>query len=114
LVAEGNVELHLSPDIIAETLAPLMRNLRAQANDRCTPEMAEAFCAGLFDLAAVVDDPPPLPGAVPRDPDDDKIIACALAAAPKMSLAAIVTCFRSALTPESRSSRRRRSCVRGR
>jgi predicted nucleic acid-binding protein len=46
-VAEGNVEPHLSPDIIAETLAALVRNVRAQA---------------------------------PRDPDDDKIVACALAA----------------------------------
>lgn len=42
--------------------------------------MAEAFCADLFDLARVIEDPPPTQGAVPRDPDDDKIIACALAA----------------------------------
>jgi putative PIN family toxin of toxin-antitoxin system len=80
LVASGNVELHLSADIIAETLATLVRNRRAQTNYRYTPEMAEAFSAGLFDLADVVDDPPPVLGAVPRDPDDDKIVACALAA----------------------------------
>jgi predicted nucleic acid-binding protein len=42
--------------------------------------MAEAFCSSLFDLASIIDDPLPTPGAVPRDPDDDKIIACALAA----------------------------------
>jgi uncharacterized protein len=80
LAGEGTVELHLSADIIAETLATLVRNRRAQANYRYTPEMAEAYCAALFDLASVINDPPPAPGAVPRDPDDDKIIACALAA----------------------------------
>jgi len=32
-------------------------------------------------LATIVDDPSPTPGAVPRDPDDDKIVACAVAAA---------------------------------
>jgi len=80
LVAEGNVELHLSADIISETLATLVRDRRAQPNYRYTPQAAEAFCSDLFDLAGVVDDPPPVPGAVPRDPDDDKIIACALAA----------------------------------
>ena len=31
-------------------------------------------------LATIVDDPAPTPGAVPRDPDDDKIVACAVAA----------------------------------
>ena len=31
-------------------------------------------------LATVIDDPPSTPGAVPRDPDDDTIIACAVAA----------------------------------
>ena len=57
-----------------------MRNRRAQANYRYTPLAAAAFCSDLFGLASVVDDPPPTPGAAPRDPDDDKIIACALAA----------------------------------
>jgi putative PIN family toxin of toxin-antitoxin system len=80
LAAEGTIELHLSADIIAETLATLVRNRRAQSNYRYTPPMAEAFCAALFDLATIIDNPPPAPGAVPRDPDDDKIIACALAA----------------------------------
>ena len=79
-VAEGKIELYLSADIITEALATLVRNRRAQSNYRYTPQMAEAFCADLFDLARVIEDPPPTQGAVPRDPDDDKIIACALAA----------------------------------
>jgi predicted nucleic acid-binding protein len=57
-----------------------VRNRRAQSNYRYTSQMAEAFCADLFDLAGIIDDPPPTQGAVPRGPDDDKIIACALAA----------------------------------
>jgi uncharacterized protein len=79
-VADGKIELHLSADIIAEALATLVRNRRAQTNYRYTPQMAEAFCSSLFDFANMIDNPPPAPGAVPRDPDDDKIIACALAA----------------------------------
>jgi uncharacterized protein len=42
--------------------------------------MAEEFCSDLLDIADVVQAPAPTPGAVPRDPDDDKIIACAVAA----------------------------------
>jgi predicted nucleic acid-binding protein len=38
------------------------------------------YRADLLRLATIVDDPPPTPGAVPRDPDDDKIVACAVAA----------------------------------
>jgi predicted nucleic acid-binding protein len=62
-VAEGKIELHLSADIIAiaEALATLVRNRRAQSNYRYTPRMAEAFCADLFDLASIIDDPTPTP-----------------------------------------------------
>ena len=79
-VREGRVCLYLSPDIVAELLATLTRHPRTQANYRYTPEMAEQYCSDLLDLAQVIDAPPDTPGAVPRDPDDDKIIACAVAA----------------------------------
>jgi putative PIN family toxin of toxin-antitoxin system len=79
-VAEGKIELHLSADIITEALATLVRNRRARSNYRYTSQMAEAFCVDLFDLASIIEDQPPTQGAVPRDPDDDKIVACALAA----------------------------------
>ena len=36
--------------------------------------------ASLFIVATIIVDPPPLPAATCRDPDDDKIIACAAAA----------------------------------
>lgn len=74
------IELHLSPAIIEEVLETLTRNPRAQANYRYTPQMAEQYCSDLLDVATIIHDPPPTPGAVPRDPDDDKIVACAVAA----------------------------------
>ncbi len=42
--------------------------------------MASRFCESLFAAATIVVNPPATPGAVPRDPDDDKIVACAVAA----------------------------------
>jgi predicted nucleic acid-binding protein len=44
------------------------------------PQQVGQYRADLLMLASTVDDPPPISGAVPRDPDDDKIIACAVAA----------------------------------
>ena len=42
--------------------------------------MAAQFCDDLLTVVTIVVDPPPTPGAVTRDPDDDKIVACAIAA----------------------------------
>lgn len=79
-VHEGAVELYLSPEIIDETAGTLARSTRAQARYRYTPEQAMQYCADLATVATIIANPPPLPGAVPRDPDDDKIVACAVAA----------------------------------
>ncbi|HJU20214.1 MAG TPA: putative toxin-antitoxin system toxin component, PIN family [Stellaceae bacterium] len=79
-VREGKIQLHLSPDIITEALQTLTHNRRAQTNYRYTPQIAEEFCSDLYGIADIVEAPPPTPGAVPRDPDDDKIVACAVAA----------------------------------
>jgi putative PIN family toxin of toxin-antitoxin system len=77
---QGAIQLHLSPEIIAEALATLVEDERAQRRYQYTPSMVFQFCDDLLAAAAVVVNPPPTPGAVPRDPDDDKIIACAAAA----------------------------------
>src|SRR5260370_9151843 len=77
---ERSIELYLSADIVAETLATLTRNPRAQANYHYTPQTAEQFCSDLLDVAIIVNDPAPVVGAVARDPDDDKIVASAAAA----------------------------------
>ena len=79
-VQQGSIQLYLSPEIVAEALATLTRNPRMQANYHFTPDMAEQFCSDLLDIAVIINNPPATPGAVPRDPDDDKIVACAIAA----------------------------------
>jgi len=76
----GAVQLHLSPEIVAETLATLLGSRRAQRRYAYTPGDALAFCEALCAVATIVVNAPPIPGAVPRDPDDDKIIAAAVAA----------------------------------
>jgi putative PIN family toxin of toxin-antitoxin system len=77
---QGAIQLHLSPEIVAETLATLVESERAQQRYEYTPSMAVQFCDDLLAAATVIVDPPPVPGVVPRDPDDDTIIACAAAA----------------------------------
>src|SRR5712691_7134100 len=77
---QGSIQLHLSPDIIAEALSTLIASERLQARYNYTPAMAIEFCDGLRTAITMVINPPATPGAVPRDPDDDKIVACAVAA----------------------------------
>jgi putative PIN family toxin of toxin-antitoxin system len=77
---QGAIQLHLSPEIIAEALATLIASERLQARYGYTPAMAIEFCDSLRTAITIVINPPPTPGAVPRDPDDDKIVACAVAA----------------------------------
>src|SRR3984893_10717887 len=77
---EGSVELYLSPEIVAETLATLVSSERARRRYAYTPRMAIHYCAELLSAPMIIIDPPPITGAVARDPDDDKIIACAIAA----------------------------------
>jgi hypothetical protein len=62
-------------------------------------------------LATIVDDPSPTPGAVPRDPDDDKIVACAVAAAASISSPATITSSHSGATPELQSLRPNNSSI---
>lgn len=42
--------------------------------------MALQYCAELLAAPMIIIDPPPITGVVARDPDDDKILACAVAA----------------------------------
>jgi putative PIN family toxin of toxin-antitoxin system len=66
--------------MIAETLATLVASQRLQRRYAYDAGTVAQYCDDLSAVATPVPDPPPTPGAVPRDPDDDKIIACALAA----------------------------------
>ena len=80
LVKDGSVELHLSAEIIAETLSTLTGSERLRQRYDYTSPMAIQYCAELLAAPMIIVDPPPITGAVARDPDDDKIIACAVAA----------------------------------
>jgi putative PIN family toxin of toxin-antitoxin system len=80
LAKEGSVELYLSAEIVAETLATLVSSERARRRYDYTPRMAVQYCAELLSAPMIIIDPPSITGAVARDPDDDKIIACAVAA----------------------------------
>src|SRR5712691_6943994 len=79
-VIAGAIDLYLSIAIIDEAVEVLLRSERAQRRYRYSADEIGQYRADLMTLAIVVDDPPPMPGAVPRDPDDDKIVACAVAA----------------------------------
>jgi uncharacterized protein len=80
LARQGAVDLYLSTAIIAETLATLAASRRLQRRYAYDAGMAAQYCDDLRAVFTFVPDPPPMPGAVPRDPDDDKIVACAVAA----------------------------------
>src|SRR5216683_1607973 len=79
-VIAGAIDLYLSVAIVDEAVEVLLRNERARAIYRYSPEDIGQYRVDLLTLATVIDDPPPTPGAVPRDPDDDVIVACAVAA----------------------------------
>ena len=80
LMHDGAVALYLSPAIIEETAGVPARSKKEQAQYRYTPESGMRYCADLETLGTVIANPAPLPDPVSRDPDDDKIIACAVAA----------------------------------
>jgi uncharacterized protein len=80
LVISGTVDLYLSIEIIDEAVEILGRSARLAARYAYSAEQLGQYRVDLLTLAVVVDDPAPIPGAVPRDPDDDKIVACAVAA----------------------------------
>ena len=79
-VVAGAIDLHLSIEIVDEAIRILASSMRAQRRYRYSRSDADEYRATLMMLATIIDDPSPTPGAVPRDPDDDKIVACAIAA----------------------------------
>ena len=79
-VVAGAIDLHLSIEIVDEAIRILASSMRAQRRYRYSRSDADEYRATLMMLATIIDDPSPTPGAVPRDPDDDKIVACAVAA----------------------------------
>jgi uncharacterized protein len=76
----GAFQLYLSTEILAETervLCADRRHLRRKYRD--SEDAATRWCRALARIARIVRDPPAVT-VVERDPTDDMVIACALAA----------------------------------
>jgi uncharacterized protein len=71
--------LSLTPAIIAETQKVLLTYARIRQRYTYTDEELQHFCARLGLAFTLVTTLPPVPG-VCRDPNDDMVLACALAA----------------------------------
>ena len=78
LAAQGDFTLVLAPAIILETWRKLLADERIRARYVYSDERAHRYCRGLLRIAEVVRNPAPLTGVV-RDPEDDMIVACAVA-----------------------------------
>jgi putative PIN family toxin of toxin-antitoxin system len=75
----GAFELYLSGLIIAETQAVLLEREHLRKRHSYTDEQAARFCRALRPAFHMVSHLPSLSGVV-RDPNDDHVVACALAA----------------------------------
>jgi putative PIN family toxin of toxin-antitoxin system len=73
------VQLALSPGIIAETRRVLLTYARIRRRYTYTDAEVHGFCRTLGTAFVLVTDLPPLAG-VCRDPNDDMVVACAVAA----------------------------------
>jgi uncharacterized protein len=79
LAAEGRYEFFLSDDILEETAAVLAASERNRRRYKYSDEQIVAYCQELGHIGTVIFDIPDLVGVV-RDPNDDMIVACAVAA----------------------------------
>lgn len=76
---QGAFEHCISDDILEELTEVLLRQGRNRRRYQYPDSAVVEFCQGLARFATVVSDVPEVRGIV-RDPSDDKIIACAIAA----------------------------------
>ena len=77
LAKDGAFELFMSSDILEETAETLRYPHLRKRYDYSDTDII-AFCQDLVLVGTIIDDAPVVP--VVRDPDDDKIVACAVAA----------------------------------
>jgi putative PIN family toxin of toxin-antitoxin system len=78
LAEQGGYALHFSP-IILEELRRSLRNPRLRNAYPYSDEKIDAWCAALHEIGSVILRPLPDIGGACRDPDDDHVIAAALA-----------------------------------
>lgn len=75
---DGAFDLYLSNQILDETTDVLLNRPRLRRRYHYPDSAVADYCRGLEDLAvSVITDPPPV--QVARDPNDNMIVACALA-----------------------------------
>ena len=79
-VVSEAIDLYLSIEIVDEAVGILLERPRPRRRYQYSSEQVAQYRSDLLTLANIVDNPTPMPGSVPRDPDDDKIVACAVAA----------------------------------
>ena len=80
LADDGAFELYISKSILEETADVLLRRGRIWQRYRYSDDDVIEYCRELARFATVVGDVPDVRGVVVRDPNDDMIIACGLAA----------------------------------
>lgn len=76
---EGAFELYFSESILEETARALLKSKRSRRLYSYSDEDVIEYCQGLTRFGTIVKDVPDIQGVV-RDPNDDMIVACALAA----------------------------------
>ncbi len=79
-VRTGRVSFAVSDAILAETARVLLTSPHIRQRYHYPDTAVQEFCDGLTQVGELMTDVPPLRG-VCRDPNDDMVLACALAAA---------------------------------
>jgi putative PIN family toxin of toxin-antitoxin system len=77
---ERKFELYVSDDILKEAANALTSHKRMRRLYRYSNSSVVEFCQELGKFATLVREVPEVHGVVARDPSDDMIVACALAA----------------------------------
>jgi putative PIN family toxin of toxin-antitoxin system len=83
LAKERRFELHISDEILDEVAGALSGYERMKRRYQYSDSAIVEYRQNLQKLAKLVRDVPEVRGVVVRDPDDDKIVACAVAARAK-------------------------------
>jgi putative PIN family toxin of toxin-antitoxin system len=77
---EGAFDFFLAEEILAETQRVLLETARIRRRYAYPDNSVRRFIRGLRSIARLTGPLPPMTGMVARDPNDDMIVACALAA----------------------------------
>jgi len=77
---ENHFSLYLAEEILAEAQRILLDTERIRLRYAYDDGSVHRFIEALRDIASLVTPLPPLTGIVQRDPNDDMIVACAVAA----------------------------------